>query len=65
VVISFKPEARERVAAIAAGHSVPLTTLGRVVSDRFILNGEIDTTIAALTEIHRNAIARIMDAETV
>jgi phosphoribosylformylglycinamidine synthase len=56
IVISFRPESREAIAGIASRHNVPLATLGRVVAGRFALNGEIETTVEAMTEIYQTAL---------
>lgn len=65
VVLSYRVEDRDRLAAIAAAHDVPFTTIGRVTRERFKLNDAIDTTVAAIADIYMNAIERAMESEPV
>lgn len=63
VVVSCAPEEVERLEEIAAKHQVPVTILGKVVREKFVVGDVISTTVAEIAQKYNGAIEAIMAAE--
>lgn len=64
VVVSTRPERRERLVAHLQRHGIPIVHLGTVAASVFSLQGVLSTDVSSIRSIYENAIENILDSET-
>jgi len=60
IVMAVAPEARQRLAEVAAAHDVPIAYIGRVAGQRLLLGRYIDLPLAELAAAYGGGVERAL-----
>jgi phosphoribosylformylglycinamidine synthase len=61
IVMAVAPEARQRLAEVAAAHDVPIAYIGRVAGQRLLLGRYIDLPLAELAAAYKGGLERALE----